>query len=118
MSTDDLSKLLDEKLQPISSELETLNGRLEAVEDVIERTKPSGFRVLEIQSQLKKIEKRMTQLSGKMDKAATKDDLKRLDKKLGDLIEHVDGFASNTAQRVRHIERHVDTPPFEPIPMN
>lgn len=55
-------------------------------------------------------------------KMATKDDLRKMEKRLNSkfdgLFKSVDELASNTTQRVRHIERHTDIPPFKPIAAN
>lgn len=73
MTTDEFSKILDEKLQPWTAQFEGLNGRMEALEESIEGV--SLHRIVQLQKDQKKIEKRLSTISGKLSKMATKHDV-------------------------------------------
>jgi chromosome segregation ATPase len=119
MTVDKFSKILDEKLNPITTELEGLSGRVEGLEESIENSKVAPLRIIQIQN---KLEKRLSTISGKLSKTSTKDDLKKMEKRLNSkfdgLFESVDELVSNTAQRVSHIEENINIPSFQPVVTN
>ena len=97
MTIDDVSKLLDEKLGSIQEDLKELS---------------------------KKVSNSATKddLKELSDKAATKDDLKKMEnrlvKRFDTMDKRLDQDLAETMQRVKHIENHIDIPPFTPISPN
>ncbi|MDP3982446.1 MAG: hypothetical protein Q8Q65_00010 [bacterium] len=97
MIIDDVSKLLDEKLGSIQEDLKELS---------------------------KKVSNSATKddLKELSDKAATKDDLKKMEnrlvKRFDTMDKRLDQDLAETMQRVKHIENHIDIPPFTPISPN
>jgi len=97
MTIDDVSKLLDEKLGSIQEDLKELS---------------------------KKVSNSATKddLKELSEKAATKDDLKKMEnrlvKRFDTMDKRLDQDLAETMQRVKHIENHIDIPPFTPISPN
>jgi pyruvate/2-oxoglutarate/acetoin dehydrogenase E1 component len=123
MNTDDFSKLLDEKLEPLATNLDEITSSVETIEE----NQIEPIDLVRIRQSVRKMEKRVTSIDGKLAKTAsksdlkkltTKKDLKKLDKKFDRFILQLDEIGSNTAQRVRHIERHTNIPPFKPVVAN
>ena len=118
MKIGDISQLLDEKLESIKEEIEALGGRL----DSVEKSQVSLYRVVQMRESLKSIEKKVNILNGKVSKSATKEDLKKMEKKLikrfDSMDKYLDKDLANTMQKVKHIEDHIDIPPYTPVIAN
>ena len=81
-----------------------------------------------IQEDLKELSKKVSNSATKDDlkelseKAATKDDLKKMEnrlvKRFDTMDKRLDQDLAETMQRVKHIENHIDIPPFTPISPN
>ena len=97
MTIDNVSKLLNEKLGSIQEDLKELS---------------------------KKVSNSATKddLKELSEKAATKDDLKKMEnrlvKRFDTMDKRLDQDLAETMQRVKHIENHIDIPPFTPISPN
>ena len=110
MTIDDVSKLLDEKLGSIQEDLKELSKKVSnsATKDDLKELSDKAA----TKDDLKELS----------DKAATKDDLKKMEnrlvKRFDTMDKRLDQDLAETMQRVKHIENHIDIPPFTPISPN
>jgi hypothetical protein len=74
----ELSKLLDEKLGGIATDISAMEARVAAVEDKM----VTRVDLVEIRDNLRKLEKRLTAVEGQLAKTATKKDLEAMEKRL------------------------------------
>jgi len=110
MTIDNVSKLLNEKLGSIQEDLKELSKKVSnsaTKDDLKELSEKAATK-----DDLKELS----------EKAATKDDLKKMEnrlvKKFDTMDKRLDQDLAETMQRVKHIENHIDIPPFTPISPN
>jgi chromosome segregation ATPase len=127
MTKDELTKLLDEKLTGIVAGLEEIGGRVSTIEDGM----AGRSDLLYLRKELGKLEKRYAALQGRLAKTttqsdletttkdfnqklraieksmATKQDLKRLEKKLSDFFDYLDKDVMEDRKRIERLETHL-----------
>jgi hypothetical protein len=127
MTKDELAKLLDEKLTGIVASLEEIGGRVSTIEDGM----VSRADLLYLRKELSKLERRYAALQGRLAKTATqsdlenttkdfdqklraiekgmatKQDLKRLEKKLSDFFDYLDKDVMEDRKRIERLEAHL-----------
>lgn len=97
MKSRDMDNLLDDKLSSISEKLDILSEKVSnsaTKDDLRELSKKVSTK-----KDLKKMENRLVKRFDSMDKGLDQD-------------------LAETMQRVKHIENHIDIPPFTPISPN
>jgi len=115
MTKQEFSKLLDEKLGGITTDISAIEARVAT----FEKGMITRLDLIEIKSGLGLLEKRLTAVEGKLAKTATKNDLKvmttkkqfsamekRIIKKLNIIVDHFDKEDIETEARIKRIERH------------
>jgi len=135
MTKQEFSKLLDEKLGGITTDISAIEARVAT----IEKGMITRLDLIEIKSGLGLLEKRLTAVEGKLAKTATKQDLEKLEawvakiektmatksdlkamvtkkqfstmekriiKKLNIIVDHFDKEGIETEARIKRIERH------------
>jgi hypothetical protein len=127
MTKDELAKLLDEKLIGIVAGLEEIGSQVSTIEDGM----VSRSDLLYLRKELGKLEKRYAALQGRLTKTATqadlettrkdfdqklraieksmatKQDLKRLEKKLSDFFDYLDKDVMEDRKRSERLEAHL-----------
>lgn len=107
MTNQELLKLLGKKIGGIATDISAIEARIATVEDKM----ISRLDWIETQNNLRKVEKRLTAVEGKLAKVVTKKELslveKRIIKKLNTVIDYFDKEVLETKDQVRKIEQRL-----------
>jgi len=86
MNIDNLARLLDARLAPLTSELKSLGGRI------------SGL---------------SAEMAEMKEQVATKGDVKELERKLTEFFNYLDKDVIENRKRMKRVERHLGLPPLQ-----